>query len=426
MGKSTKQQATKIVLVNSNPKRTKKSKGKGKKRRSQNDPRLVAVNTNIHQAGGGMQRVKNGGNLAKINIDEKVKDYTMLAAIPIHSGMLPQFASQANTFVSMLLNVVTIKITGQLPNTTAGGLCFGFHPDPEVKIPANEQGLQMLVATAGSMQVNIWGKHSFSIRPSILAEPNRARYIDGKKPDRWNCFGTFYIMMNGPATQKGSVNVNMEYDMTLRCKAIQGNNIPKPTFRGMFLATFNGTTEVRSVGPDYTESAKGRTMDIMNNSWVTYVPPGIYTFASGKCIPVQVGAVGSTEWKVLWGFRVNTADYTKPVITMQSPTEPFTEVFTDDYPIEISDSDPWEIVNFEQVDSKMDTQGFEMTPETSSPGTSQHSLEQRLQQLEALLTQTREMSLTQSEKSSQSSPRWSDNLTTSTEPSPASSPLRYF
>jgi hypothetical protein len=330
------------------------------------------------KTGGAQHRVKNSGIAATITLTANMPDNTMLLAVPMDINMIPQLRSQANTYQSWRMNKVIITATCQVPNTSSGGIAMGFISDPETGIPANQDGLQKLMATQGSTQVNVWGKHTFVITPNMCVNGG-ARFVDLKDPSRWNSYGTFYAMVNGPTNQPGTLTFHLYFDISFYNKTIIGDQIPANAFQGMFVATFNGSKQLRSVNENYLESSDGTPGSIVGTPWTGYVQKGTYTLKAPKAVPVQVG---DNLWKVIWGLQIDTSKPMSPVVVLQAPGKEIEENFKDDQPI-AQGGEIWPVVQFVSAVSStfLENQTLPSSSSMTSQEITQTSLEERLNNL---------------------------------------------
>jgi len=181
---------------------------------------------------------RKGGTdyIATVPIDG-LADGDTVFAIRITPAVFPSLARYASSYQRIHWNMLEFQISSQMPTISSGGYIAGFVPDPADTLPVDVQRAKAkLVATPNSIKTNIWDSSCLSVisgrgRTAVECLTQRQLYTSPSEDIREYSPGTFYLVLDGPPSENGSLSLSIGYNVSCKVESVEYDNVLGQTDR---------------------------------------------------------------------------------------------------------------------------------------------------------------------------------------------------
>jgi len=312
------------------PKRATKKSRKAPQR-PRNNAGMAAVRATAIQSNVDAAPINETGNVSLINEKGPIKAYRILYEAPVEPKVIAQWQSKQNTYLSFSIDSMELLWTGQYPNTTSGGVVLAYVADPTKRIPATEEGLQMLTSTKGSKVIQLWGNHRLSVTRKSFIHKGLYYSADstGSGDPRFQQVGKFVVMASGDIEQSGSATLRLHVKGRLHNKFVGTTLAPLANFNGngyLVIMKDNNTPQVANLPttPDGKFTHKGTSVaHVISEKWLAANPPGKYTWVNPEVATYDVRSadgpiVGQTAVPI-YGIQFDSTDPDSAVSLCYAP-----------------------------------------------------------------------------------------------------------
>lgn len=146
-------------------------------------------------------------NVAKV---KGIADGAILTSVRIEPASFSRLSGPARAFQKIQWNQLRFHIAPRVSTSSAGGYVAGFVADAGDDLPLGEEGKIVLTAQLGTISCPIYKPSTFT-----CTVPRRTYYTNYSENPRLSSPGTFYVILDGAATQDGGLVVTCDWSVTL-------------------------------------------------------------------------------------------------------------------------------------------------------------------------------------------------------------------